>query len=111
MIDRWVANPFRSSERSYPVDFGIPVEEVVILNLEFPESYEIAEMPARVGLALPDAGGRYIFNLARNTKGLTMNSSLQINKTVFSSNEYHFLKELFGRVVATQQTDLLFKRK
>lgn len=110
MIDRWVANPFKSSERSYPVDFGIPIEEVIVLNLEFPELYEVAEIPPKVGLALPDAGGRYLFNLQRSPRGLTMSSSLTINKTVFSSNEYHYLKELFGRVVATQQTNLLFKK-
>lgn len=110
-IDRWAENPFKSSERLYPVDFGVPIEEIVILNLEYPVDYEIAELPAKIGLTLPDAGGRYIFNIQNNGNTLTMNSALLINKTVFTSNEYHYLKELFSRVVATQQTDLLFKRK
>jgi hypothetical protein len=108
--DRWVANPFKSSERLYPVDFGIPIEEVVVLNLELPEGYEIADIPPKVGLSLPDAGGRYIFNLQQNGELLTMSSSLLIGKAVFSSNEYHYLKELFDRVVATQQTNVLFKK-
>lgn len=109
--DRWVANPFKSSERLYPVDFGIPIEEVVVLNLELPDGYEIADIPPKLGLALPDAGGRYVFNVQQNGKLLTISSSLLIGKTVFSSNEYHYLKELFDRVVATQQTHLLFKKK
>jgi len=109
--DRWVSNPFKSSERLYPVDFGVPVEEVVVLNLEYPDTYDIVGTPPKLGLALPNSGGRYIFNLQHNGKLLTMNSSLLIGKTVFSSEEYHFLKELFNQVVATQQTNLLFKKK
>jgi len=111
IIDRWDGNPFKSSERLYPVDFGAPIEEIIVLSLEYPVAYEIAELPVKVGLALPDAGGRYLFNVQNNGNTLTMNSSLLISKTLFTSNEYHFLKELFARVVATQQTDLLFKKK
>lgn len=110
-IDRWDANPFQSSERLYPVDFGAPMEEIVIFNLEYPDSYLIDELPADLGLALPNAGGRYLFKMQNTGNTLTMNSSLLINKTVFTSDEYHYLKELFSRVVSTQQTDLVFKTK
>ena len=109
--DRWVTNPFKSSERLYPVDFGVPLEEVVVLNLEYPDTFDIVDVPPKIGLALPNSGGRYIFNLQHDGKLLTMNSSLLIGKSVFSSEEYHFLKELFNQVVSTQQTNLLFKKK
>ncbi len=110
-LDQWVNNPFKSKERLYPVDFGAPLEENMIVNLEYPEEYEIAEIPAKVGLVLPDAGGRYTYTVQNVGHTLTVNSSFAINKTVFTSQEYHFLRELYDRVVAVQKTDLVFKKK
>jgi hypothetical protein len=111
MFDRWERNPFRSSQRMYPVDFGVTMEEVVSLTLEYPEDYELDELPAKVGLTLPGDGGRYLFTIQNTSNTLSMYSSLMINKPVFSSQEYHYLKELFSNVVATQQTDLVLKKK
>lgn len=110
-LDEEIKNPFRSQERLYPVDFGAPLEQTVVLVLEYPEEYEITEIPAKVGLVLPDAGGRYMYSVQNVGHTLTMNSSFTINKTVFSSLEYHYLRELYDRVVAVQKTDLVFKKK
>jgi hypothetical protein len=93
------------------VDFGAPLEEIFILNLEYPAEFEVSGLPERVGLSLPNNGGRYIFDVQKNGSKLTVNSSLLVAKTVFSSEEYHFLKELFNRVIATQSTDIVFKKR
>jgi len=110
-MDQWKRNPFKSPERSYPVDFGAPLEETMVVILEYPEEYEITEIPAKVGLVLPDAGGRYMYSVQNVGHTLTINSSFTINKTVFTSLEYHFLRELYDRVVAVQKADLVFKKK
>ena len=111
LVDRWESNPFKSNERLYPVDFGAPVEEIFILNLEYPAEFEVSGLPERVGLSLPNNGGRYIFDVQKTGNKLTVNSSLLVAKTVFSSEEYHFLKELFNRVIATQNMDIVFKKR
>ena len=110
-MDQWDKNPFKSLERSYPVDFGAPPEETMVVILEYPEDYEIAEIPAKVGLVLPDAGGRFMYAIQNVGHTLTMNSTFSINKTVFTSLEYHYLRELYDRVLAVQKTDLVFKKK
>ncbi len=111
LIDRWEKNPFKSSERSYPVDFGAPLDQVLVFSLTFPENFEIDELPQKVALALPNNGGKYIYDVQQLGNRFTMNSSLQISKTIFTSTEYHYLKELFNHVIQAQQTDLVFKRK
>lgn len=111
LMERWEKNPFRSSERLYPVDFGAPLEEVVILNLTYPAEFQLSELPGKVGLQLPNSGGRYLFDIKNNGNVLSMQSSLLITKPVFSSGEYHYLKELFNQVIAVQHTDLVFERK
>jgi hypothetical protein len=111
IIERWERNPFKSSERLYPVDFGVPIEETMILHLEYPDEFEVAELPRKIGIALPDGGGHYIFEVQRNGSKLIINSSLLVSKTVFTSTEYHYLKELFNQIVQAHGTHLVFKRK
>ena len=111
LIDGWKENPFKSSERLFPVDFGPPMEQVMIFNLTYPEEFDVTDLPEKVGVSLPNAGGRYIYNVQKTGNQLTVNSSLQIARTVFTADEYHYLKELFNRVVAIQQGELVFKRK
>jgi hypothetical protein len=110
LFDKVVKNPFKSHERLYPVDFGVPIEETIIVNLELPEGVELDEFPERVGVALPNNGGRYIFQVQQNGKVLSVNSMLAISKTVFSSDEYHYLKELFNKMIGINQMDLVLKR-
>ncbi|MBL7856160.1 MAG: DUF3857 domain-containing protein [Cyclobacteriaceae bacterium] len=104
-------NPFRSPERLYPVDFGVPLEETLILNLELPEGIEVTELPENLALGLPNSGGRYIYQVTVAGNKLMANNSLVIARTVYSSAEYHYLKELFNRIVYAQNIDLVFKRK
>jgi hypothetical protein len=111
LADRWQVNPFKSAERLYPVDFGAPLEEIQILKLELPTGIEVEELPDRMGLQLPAGGGRYLFTIQQQGNTLAMNSSLLIAKTVFTAEEYHYLKELFARIVSIQQTDLVLRKK
>jgi len=54
-------NPFKTDTRMFPVDFAVPLDESITIVIDFPESFEVASMPDQVGLAIPKAGGRYIF--------------------------------------------------
>lgn len=105
------SNPFKAKERLYPVDFGAPLEETVVLTLEYPEHLKISELPAPVAIALPGGGGRYLQEMKNQGNKLTMSSVLTIAKTVYTSEEYHFLKELYSRLIAVQNTDIVFEKK
>lgn len=111
IVEQLKSNPFKSKERLYPVDFGAPLEEIFILNLEYPSNFDVDGLPSKVGLSLPQNGGRYLFEIRNANNKLTMNNSLLISKPVFTSHEYHFLKELFNSVIAAQQTLLVFKKR
>lgn len=110
LLEKIVRNPFRSQERLYPVDFGVPLDETVIVNVQLPDGITLDEVPDRVGIALPNSGGRYIFDVRQNGSTLAVNSSLAINRTVFSSEEYHYLKELFNRMISVNRMELVLKK-
>jgi hypothetical protein len=111
VLGKWDENPFKSNERLYPVDFGTPLEFITILNLEYPENLEIVNLPEKTGLALPNAGGRYIYDAKNTGNKLTLNHALTISKTIFTSTEYHYLKELFTQIIQMENGDLIFKKK
>lgn len=111
ILGKWEKNPFRSATRLYPVDFGTAIESVTILNLEYPENFEIINLPDKIGLSLPNGGGRFLLDVHQTGNKITLNNSLSLNKAVFSSDEYHYLKELFNRIIQIQNADLLFRKK
>lgn len=111
LMDREKENPFKSNERLYPVDFGSPREFTTTLNLEFPIQYELVNKPEKIALSLPNAGGRFILDSQLAGNKLTLNNAFSINRTVFSSQEYLYLKELYSRIIQAQNEDLIFRKK
>jgi hypothetical protein len=107
----WEANPFKASERIYPVDFGVPIDEINTFSIEIPENYEVENIPENIGLALPNAGGRLMLASTIAGSKLSMSSAFQINKLVFTAEEYHYLRELFSLLLKMQSADLLVKKR
>jgi len=110
-VGRWKKNPFLSSQRLYPVDFGAPLETTFLLNLEYPDAYEVDEIPQSTALVLPQNGGGYLFNVTNPSNKISMTSVISLSKVVYSSVEYHNLKELFNRIIDTHQSQIVFKKR
>jgi len=104
-------NPFKSGLRLYPVDYGAPIDWSMMVLLEYSDDFELTELPERVALGLPNAGGRYLFGVQNTGNKVSVNNVLNINRTLYTAEEYHYLKELYNRVIQVQNSDLVFKRK
>lgn len=111
LIDRWQNNPFRSNQRLYPVDFGAPVESTFHLTLNFPPQYFIEENLANSAYTLPGNGGRFLLNATSLENKLSVTSIITLNKMVYTSNEYYSLKELFNRIIESQNSQIVFSQK
>jgi hypothetical protein len=111
LVERWTRNPFVSNQRYYPVDFGAPVETVFMLNLEYPSSYTLDDMPQSAALTLPQNGGRFLFSVSNPENKIVLTSIIHLSKVVYSPMEYHNLKELFNRIIAIHQSQIVFKKR
>jgi hypothetical protein len=109
-IGKLESTPFKSKERLYPVDFGAPLEETVVLTLEYPDDLKLSEVPPPLALTLPAGGGRYLQEMRSHGNKFTMSSAFTIAKTVYTSEEYHYLKELYSRLIAAQNSDIVFEK-
>ncbi|HEX8060152.1 MAG TPA: hypothetical protein VF473_04415, partial [Cyclobacteriaceae bacterium] len=111
LVGRTENNPFKSDKRMFPIDFAVPQDESIIIVIDFPQNFQVVSMPEQVGLAIPKAGGRYIFGSQVLGNKLTVNNALAITRTVFAPEEYPYLKEIYSKMLQAQGTDVIFQRK
>jgi len=105
------ANPFKTEQRHFPVDYGVPVDRNIVVSVEYPDDVEVASLPDRVGMTLPRAGGRYIYLAESDGTKLSVSNIFSISKPQFAPEEYPFLRELYARMIQAENADIIFQRK
>jgi hypothetical protein len=108
---RMSKNPFKSSERLYPVDFGMQQEHTVLLTITYPESFSLISKPDKNALALPNNGGKFLFDVSDTGSKVIMSYTVALSKPVYTSEEYNYLKEFYSRIISVQNTDWIFRKK
>ncbi len=103
-------NPFNHAVRTYPVDFGAPTQDVIILTLTLPAGYT-AELPKQAVVDLPDHGGRYLYSASSPTPGtVQLVSRLTLTKAVYGAEQYANLREFYRLALAKQSEALVLKK-
>ena len=103
-------NFFSSPQRSFPVDFGCPVENTFSLTLQIPDQYEIKEKPVDVRYDLGN-NCTYKFTFSKEGNNLIIKSNLNIGKTSFPTSEYSSLRDFFAKVVRSQDRLIVLRKK
>lgn len=109
--DRIKVNPFKLEERTYPVDMGMASDDRVILNIHLPAAYTIETPPQPVGIALPNDGGKFLTSYEPDNNNFTFSNIIQLNKPMYSSEEYPYLKELYNKIIQSEKVEMVFKKK
>jgi len=110
-FDRIDTNPFKLAERSYPVDMGMPSEDRFILTIYLPAQYTIETGPQTTNMSLPNNGGKFLTSYEPRDNSFTFSNSIQFNKSVYSSEEYPYLKELYNKIIQSEKVEMVFKKK
>jgi hypothetical protein len=107
------ANPYKSETRVYPVNYGSKVEKIYLCKVTAPEGYVVDQTPESKILTLPGNAARFIYNVATSATGewVSITSSFQINKNLFTQADYPNLREFYNQVVAKQAEQIVFKKK
>ncbi|GAB4026698.1 hypothetical protein GCM10028773_56120 [Spirosoma koreense] len=104
-------NPFKEAERLYPVDLGVPIEEIFTATYTLPTGFQVEELPKAVSMTIPEDGGRFLYQVSVNSANqLQVASRLLLRRPTYSASEYSALRELFSRVVAIQAEQVVLKR-
>ncbi|PWS29377.1 transglutaminase [Pedobacter yonginense] len=111
LFERTKENPFKLEERKFPVDFAYPHKESYRITLNFPDDYEIDKLPKGGIYKLPEDKGTFTINYITEGKALMVKSTISINKSLYTSEEYFDLKALFKAIVEKQAEQVVFKKK
>lgn len=103
-------NLFKLEKRQYPVDFGSPFDEMVITKINLPQGYTIEEVPQSKVFMLPEDAGKFLFNVNVTAQSINITSSLQINKSLFTQEEYQNLREFYARIIAKHAEQIVLKK-
>jgi len=111
LFERTKENLFKHEERVFPVDFAYPLKESYRITVNFPEDYEIDKLPKGGSFKIPDNLGSFTISFLTEAKTLLVQSKIEINKSIYTPEEYFHLKELFKMIVQKQAEQIVFKKK
>ncbi|MDQ0965570.1 hypothetical protein QFZ20_000973 [Flavobacterium sp. W4I14] len=111
LFERTKENLFKLEQRKFPVDFAYPFKESYRITISFPEDYEVDKLPKGGIYKLPEDNGTFTINYIAEGKTLMVRSIINVNKSLYTPEEYFDLKELFKTVVEKQAEQIVFKKK
>jgi len=97
-------NPFKLKERNYPVDFGYQRKYTYLLNLKIPKEFRVKKLPSAKGISLPNNGGSFQFKVIEKNNTINIFYKYQINRKLYSVEEYNYLKSFFNEIINSQKT-------
>ena len=103
-------NPFKLEKREYPVDFGCPIEEVYMFNLEIPEGYSVEELPKTSMVSLPNNGGVFKYSVNTMNNKISILSVIKIKQSLFLPSEYSHIKKFYDIIIAKQSEKIVLKQ-
>jgi hypothetical protein len=110
-FNKTTINPFKLTERDYPVDWGMPSNTRYTMNMHIPPQYAIETGPKSSGIALPNNGGKFLVNFESNANDFTFSHVTQFTKSVYNTSEYPYLKELYNKIIQMEKNEIVFIKK
>ena len=105
-------NPFKTLQRSFPVNFPYPVRMTYVVNLELPAGYVVEELPEAARITLPDDAGKISFNCSKTSAQVVqLRLSMNLSKTEFLPEEYAALRKFFDLAAEKTQLQLVLKKE
>ena len=107
--DIFTKNPFRLEKRNYPVDYAHPFQRTFVMNYILPEGYTIESVPEPIRVSLPNKAGSYVYNVTQLGNQVNVIQIWSIQKSIFTGDEYEFLKKFYEIMINKQKEQIVLK--
>ncbi|MDB5253022.1 MAG: hypothetical protein JWP27_2191 [Flaviaesturariibacter sp.] len=105
-------NPFKSAERSYPVEMPYAIDESFNVTMYVPEGYVVDELPKSMRVKFNDAGeGMFEYMISQSNDVISLRTQVKFTRANFQPDEYEILREFFNMIVSKQKEQIVFKKK
>lgn len=110
-FDQLSVNPFKNDERIFDLDFIYERKNNYRISIEIPNHYIVSKLPENLGLSLPNDGGTYIYKVSQSGNKINLFIKFHIQKDLFSTEEYFYLKEFYNKIIQTEASYIELKKQ
>lgn len=103
-------NPFKQEVREYPVDFGYPIQEKYIVNIEIPEGYAVESLPEGININAGENIGSFKYIIGNTGNVIQLVATSEIYSAIISPEYYPILKEFCQKSIDKQKERIVFKK-
>lgn len=112
LVSYFRQNPLKSAERKYPVELPYKVSQQYTVNIQVPEGYRVEELPASLSAGINgNKDAAFDYQVTEANGKITIHYSIDITKTYFKPEEYNTLRELFSKIAAKLEEQVVIKKK
>lgn len=104
-------NPFKETERNFPVDFNFPFTDNYTTVLQIPENYELDDYPEELIIAMPDNLAAFMYKPVLVNNTLRINLVWQLNEDMIEAEHYPALKSFMEQMAAKIKEPIVLKAK
>jgi hypothetical protein len=109
-ISRWKDNPFKSTERNFPINYNYPREYSSVVNLTFPSTYEIKEGLKNKLLNIENSV-RYRRQFSSDDSTIHVITKFEILEKEIPARLYQQLKELYSLMLSLESEQIVLQKK
>lgn len=109
--DAFKENPFKATERKYPVEMPYPLDDTYELTMDIPKGYKVEELPKSVKVSFNGTDGFFEYTIQKDESMVQLRSHVKLNQATFAPEDYNSLRDFFAYVVKKQSEQIVFKRK
>ncbi len=104
-------NPFTDTARRFDIDFGCNQAYSVVMSISFPDNFEVTELPANKEIRLPDTSISFRRIIAVENNTVIVRSDFELQNAAYGAQQYPFIKQVFEKIYALLNEQLVFKKK
>ncbi|WP_028891289.1 DUF3857 domain-containing protein [Tenacibaculum sp. 47A_GOM-205m] len=100
-------NPFKSEERNFPIDFGMPWQDQFSVSITIPNGYSVDSCPKELAIGLPENIGFFKYKTLVQENKIKISSVVQFNSSFIAPQHYETLKGFYKKLVEKQTEKII----
>jgi len=104
-------NSWTDENRQFPIDFGLPEEKSMVINITVPPEFKVENLPDDLDFFIPDKSISCSIKFSGNDKNVVVAFSFSMQRTWFEKNEYESLRQFNDTMISKQDEPIIFVKK
>jgi len=103
-------NPFKVSERKYPIDYGYASEKTIIVNYAIPKGYSVISLPADITLKVSENIAFFSCKSSINENEISIAYKIALNRSMVLPDQYAGFREFYNQIIAKEAEPIVLKK-